>query len=87
MFPSSDDFGVAGLFSFMVYRENPGLGVEFRVMQPGKENAIVSYGFKRTALEEIKKLALEYRNAVAQKADVAPIEMRQNASRLPSGSR
>ena len=77
MFPSYDDFGVAGLFSFMVYRENPSLGVEFRVMQPGKENVIVSYGFKRTALEEIRKLALEYRNAAAQKADVAPIEMRQ----------
>ena len=77
MFPSSDDFGAAGLFSFMVYRENPGLGVEFRVIQPGKENAILSYGFKRTALEEIQKLALEYRNAAAQKADVASIEMRQ----------
>jgi hypothetical protein len=77
MFPSYDDFGVAGLFSFMVYRENPSLGVEFRVMQLGQENAIVSYGFKRTALEEIKRLALEYRNATARKADVAPIEMRQ----------
>jgi hypothetical protein len=77
MFPSYDDFGAAGLFSFMAYRENPGLGVEFRVMQLGEENAIVSYGFKRTALEEIKKLALEYRNAMARKADVAPIEMKQ----------
>jgi hypothetical protein len=77
MFPSYDDFGVAGLFSFMVYRENPSLGVEFRVMQLGKENAIVSYGFKRPALEEIKKLGTEYRNAIARKADVAPIEVNQ----------
>jgi hypothetical protein len=79
MFPSYDDFGVAGLFSFMVYRENPSLAVEFRVMQPGKENAIVSYGFKSTALEDIKKLALAYRNAMARKADVASIEMSQIA--------
>jgi hypothetical protein len=76
-FPSYDDFGVAGLFSFMVYRENPSLAVEFRVMQPGNENTIVSYGFKGTALDDIKKVALEYRNATARKADVAQIEMRQ----------
>ena len=44
MFPSFDDFGVAGLFSFLVYREDPNLAVEFRVMQPGKENTIVSRG-------------------------------------------
>ena len=78
MFPSYDDFGVAGLFSFMVYRENPSLAVEFRVMQLGEESTIVSYGFKGTAVEDIKKIALEYRNAVALKADVAQIEMRQN---------
>jgi hypothetical protein len=78
MFPSYDDFGVAGLFSFLVYRENPALRVEFRVVQPGQESAIVAYGFKAAALEEIKKLALEYRDALARKADVAPIEMRQN---------
>ena len=80
MFPSYDDFGVAGLFSFMVYRENPSLTVEFRVMQPGEEDTIVSYGFKGTALEDIRKLALEYRDAVALKADVTQIEMRQNLS-------
>ena len=77
MFPSYDDFGVAGLFSFMVYREDPSLGVEFRVMQLGKESTSVSYGFKGTAVEDIKKAALEYRNAVAIKADVALIETRQ----------
>jgi hypothetical protein len=78
MFPSYSDFGVAGLFSFMVYRENPSLPVEFRVMQLGTESTSVSYGFKGTAVEDIKKIALEYRNAVALKADVAQIEMKQN---------
>jgi hypothetical protein len=78
MFPSYNDFGVAGLFSFMVYREDPNLAVEFRVMQLGKEGTTVSYGFKGTAVEDIKKLALEYRNAVALKTDVAQIEIKQN---------
>jgi len=78
MFPSYDDFGVAGLFSFMVYRENPNLAVEFRVMQLGTERTIVSYGFKGTALEDIKKVALEYRDAIVREADVAEIEMRQS---------
>jgi hypothetical protein len=59
MFPSYDDFGVAGLFSFMVYREDPSLVVEFRVMQLGKQDTSVSYGFKGTAVEDIKKLARE----------------------------
>ena len=70
MFPSYGDFGVAGLFSFMVYRENPGLALEFRVVQPGEEYTNVSYGFKGTALEDIRKLAQEYRNATAREADV-----------------
>ena len=61
MFPSQDDFGVAALFLSMVYRKNPQLSVEFRVVQPGDENTVVSYGFKGSALDEIKKLALEYR--------------------------
>jgi len=59
--------GVAGLFSFMVYAENPNLGVEFRVMQLGNEITGVSYGFKGTAVEDIKRMALEYRNAIALK--------------------
>jgi hypothetical protein len=63
MFPSYEDFAVAGLFSFMVYRENPNLKVEFRVLQLDKEVTSVSYGFKGTAVEEIKKAALEYRSA------------------------
>jgi hypothetical protein len=78
MFPSHDDFGVAGLLSSLAYREDPGLTVEFRIVQPGKEGAIVAYGFKGSALEDIRNLALEYRSAAALKADVAPIEMKQN---------
>jgi hypothetical protein len=77
MFPSYDDFGVAGLFSFMTYAENPNLPVEFRVMQLGKESTVVSYGFKGAAVEDIRKFALEYRGAIALGADVASIEMRQ----------
>ncbi len=77
MFPSYNDFGVAGLFSFMVYREDPSLAVEFRVMQLGKESATVSYGFKGTAVDDIKKLAMAYRNAVALNEDVAQIETTQ----------
>jgi hypothetical protein len=38
----------------------------------------VAYGFKAAALEDIKKLALEYRDALAHKADVAQIEMKQS---------
>jgi hypothetical protein len=77
MFPSHDDFGIAELFSFMVYRENPSLRVDFRIIQPGKEDTIVSYGFKRNVVDDIRNLALEYRSAVALKKDVAQIEMRQ----------
>jgi hypothetical protein len=78
MFPSYEDFGVAGLFSFLVYRGNPGLAVEFRVMQLSTESTVVSYGFKDAAVEDIKKFALEYRDAIARQADLAQIEMRQN---------
>jgi hypothetical protein len=62
----------------MVYAENPSLAVEFRVMQVGKESTTVSYGFKGTAVEDIKNIALEYRDAIARQGDVAPIEARQN---------
>jgi hypothetical protein len=55
-------------------------------MQLGKESTTVSYGFKGTAVDEIKKIALEYQNAyrnayrdaASLQADVAQIEMRQN---------
>jgi hypothetical protein len=77
MFPSYDDFGVAALFSFKAYREDPHLSIEFRVMQLGNETTSVAYGFKGTALEDIKKAALEYRHAVALKADTSQIEMQQ----------
>jgi len=66
MYPSYEDFAVAGLFSSMVYREDPDLKVEFRVLQLNKEVTSVSYGFKGTAAEEIKKVALEYRSASPQ---------------------
>jgi hypothetical protein len=61
----------------MAYRENPALAVEFRVVQLGKESTIVSYGFKGTAVEDIKKVAREYRDAVGLKTDIMQIEMRQ----------
>lgn len=77
MFPSYEDFAVAGLFAFMVYREDPSLAVEFRVMQLGKETSVVSYGFKGTAIEDIKKVALEYRSAVALREEVKQIELRE----------
>ena len=78
MFPSYNDFGVAGLFSFLVYTENPNLTVDFRVIQPDGEIVIESYGFKGAAIEDIKRLAQEYRNAVARQTDVAQIEMKQS---------
>jgi hypothetical protein len=77
MFPSYDDFGVAGLLSFIVYAENPSLEVEFRVVQVGDESTILSYGFKGKVVENIRKAALEYRNALVHQADVAQIELRQ----------
>jgi hypothetical protein len=47
-------------------------------MQLGKEITTVSYGFKGAAVEDIKKVAMEYRNAVAVRGDVAQIETKQN---------
>ena len=81
MFPSYEDFAVAGLFSFMVYKENPSLKVEFRVMQLDKDFTSVAYGFKGTALEEIKKVALGYRAAVDQ-SDLAVIELQRDRLEL-----
>jgi hypothetical protein len=78
MFPSHADFGVAALFSSLVYREHPQLPLEFRVILLGRQNTVVSYGFKGTALEEIRNKAEEYRAAVARNADPARIEMSQN---------
>lgn len=77
MFPSRDDFEVAGFVSFLVYREDPDLAVDFRVVQLGQEDTVVSYGFEGTALGDIQRLAREYRSAAAVKADVAGIEMRR----------
>jgi hypothetical protein len=47
-------------------------------MQLGNEITGVPYGFKGTAVEDIKRMALEYRNAIALKVDVAEIERKQN---------
>jgi hypothetical protein len=67
MFPSRDDFGVAALVSFMAHAEDPTLPVDFRIVQLGEEeDTVVSYGFKRTALEDIKEAAREHRNAAAR---------------------
>ena len=78
MFPSHADFGAAALLSFLVYRERRQLPVEFRVMQLGKEDAVVSYGFKGPALEEIQRAAQEYRTAVAANSDPSRIETSQS---------
>jgi hypothetical protein len=77
MFPSYDDFGVAALFSFMAYVESPDRAIEFRVVQAGDESTVVSYGFKQKALDDIKKVALDYRDALAHEADVAQIKLSQ----------
>jgi len=67
MFPNRDDFGVAALVSFIAYAENPALPVDFRIVQLGEEeDTVVAYGFKKTALEDIKEAAREYRNAAAR---------------------
>jgi hypothetical protein len=78
LFPSHTDFGLAGLLSFLVYREDPNLRVEFRVMQLGEERTSVAYGLKGTAIQDVRQAALEYRNAIALKSDVASIELKQS---------
>src|SRR5262249_49347639 len=63
MFPSDEDFGVAALVSFLTYAEDPDRAIEFRVVQlEGEQETVVSYGFKGTALADIKKIALEHRS-------------------------
>src|SRR5262249_54248319 len=54
MFPTPDDYGTAALYLSMVYRENPRLSVQFRIVQLRN---VVSYGFKGPALDEIRHLA------------------------------
>jgi hypothetical protein len=78
MFPSHDDFGVAALFSSLACTENARLTVEFRVMQLAGETTVLSYGFKGTALQEIREVGQEYRNALARNADLTSVEVRQN---------
>ena len=72
MFPSDEDFEVAGLVSSMTYAEDPGLAVEFRVVQlDGEQETVVSYGFKGTALADLKTIALEHRNVDAEQGRLA----------------
>jgi hypothetical protein len=64
MFPSSDDFGVAALFEYLVRRENPDLNLEYRLMvADDKESTFISYGFQKPLIEEVKKIAASYREA------------------------
>lgn len=79
MYPSPDDYGVAGLYAFQIYRENPKIDVEFRVMQVGKDSTSnVAYGFRPEVIAEIKKNAKAYGEALARKDDVGPVELKQN---------
>lgn len=55
-------------FSFMAYTENPGLTVEFRLVELSEESTVVSYRFKQRADDEIRNLALAYRDARARLA-------------------
>jgi hypothetical protein len=72
MFPSRDDFEGAALVSFMAYAEDPTLPIDFRIVQLGEEeDTVVSYGFKGTALEDIKEASLESRNAAALSSHLA----------------
>jgi len=57
MFPSANDFEVAGHFQFILMKENPALKCEFRVMALGDEIASVSYGFKKSIVNHIKENA------------------------------
>jgi hypothetical protein len=58
MFPSDEDFEIAALVSSMTYTQDPSCAIEFRIVQLGDEqDTVVSYGFKGSALEEIKEAA------------------------------
>ena len=66
-FPTGEDFELAGLVSFTAYAEEPSLALEFRVVQiDGEQETVVSYGFKGTALADLKKRALERRSVGAE---------------------
>lgn len=83
MFPGGDDFEAAGLLSFMAYAEDPTLTVEFRAVQPGPdEDTIVAYGLKGAALEAIKTIALDYRQATGRQREVALVEAKQKVLNL-----
>jgi len=80
MFPSSDDFGVAALMSFMAYAEDPSLHVDFRIVKLGEEeDTIVSYGFNGTALKDIREIAREYSNAAARQVQILSSRLAREA--------
>ena len=55
MFPSDEDFEVAALVSSMTYTQDPSRAIDFRIVQLGDEqDTVVSYGFKGSALEDLK---------------------------------
>jgi hypothetical protein len=61
MFPSEEDFAVAALVSSMTYTQDPSRAVEFRIVQLGHEqDTVVSYGFKGSALADIKEAAQKH---------------------------
>jgi hypothetical protein len=79
MFPGGDDFGAAVLLSVAAYAYDPALAVDFRIVRLGEaEDTVVSYGFKGTALREIRELALEYRAAAGREGEVARLEEKRN---------
>ena len=58
MFPDDEDFEIAALVSSMTYTQDPSRAVDFRIVQLGEEqDTVVSYGFKGSALEDIKDTA------------------------------
>ena len=80
MFPRRDDFGVAAHMSFVAYAEDPSLHVDFRIVQLGeKEDTVVSYGFRGSALEDIKEVAREYSNAAARQPEILSSRLAREA--------
>ena len=57
MFPSANDFEVAGHFEFIVMQENPDLTCEFRLMALDDEIVSLSYGFKKSFVNHLKENA------------------------------
>jgi hypothetical protein len=66
--------------SFVAYAEDPSLHVDFRIVQLGeKEDTVVSYGFRGSALEDIKEVAREYSNAAARQPEILSSRLAREA--------